>query len=179
MQKTWVRAVTTLLTLGVMLMIFMFSTEKAEKSDATSGVVAEWVAEKIEPEYKKMPEPQKTSFFKEVQYIVRKCAHFTEFALLGCSMRLCLESWFGALDKNPGKRRKKFWLLALLAWLGGTGYAALDEIHQTMVDGRTGRPLDVLIDSSGVLTGTLITLLALWFFLYRRKNADFLRAFGS
>ena len=168
MQKTWVRILTTALTVGVMVMIFMFSMEKAEKSDVRSGELAVWVAERIEPNFQKMPEPEKTSFFREVQYAVRKCAHFAEFALLGCSMRLCLESWFGTPEKKAEKRKRRFWLLGLYAWLGGTAYAALDEIHQTLVDGRTGRPMDVLIDSSGVLTGTLIMLFLLWVFIYRK-----------
>ena len=29
-------------------------------------------------------------------------------------------------------------------------YAATDEFHQTFVDGRTGTPVDVLIDSAGI-----------------------------
>jgi VanZ family protein len=30
------------------------------------------------------------------------------------------------------------------------GYAITDELHQTTVEGRTGSPLDVLIDVAGV-----------------------------
>ena len=77
--------------------------------------------------------------------MVRKCAHFTEFALLGFSMRLCLESW---MEKKRG--------LGPAAWVGATAYAALDESHQVLVDGRSGQLPDVMIDSGGVLTGVLL-----------------------
>ena len=39
-QNPWVRAVTTVLTLAVMVMIFCFSMENAEKSDRRSGVLS-------------------------------------------------------------------------------------------------------------------------------------------
>ena len=170
-QKPWVRAASTFLVLALMVVIFLFSAQ-GRASEQTSEPFANIFISTFHSDYADLPVSERIDIRNIAQTVARKGAHVLEYLLLGFLLRVCLESWFGAPDKNPGKRRKKFWLFALLAWLGGTGYAALDEIHQTMVDGRTGRPLDVLIDSSGVLTGTLITLLALWFFLYRRKNAD-------
>jgi VanZ family protein len=35
------------------------------------------------------------------------------------------------------------------------GFAITDEYHQTFVSGRTGRPLDVIIDSAGALIGMM------------------------
>ena len=35
-------------------------------------------------------------------------------------------------------------------------YAFTDEYHQTFINGRTGQLLDVLIDSSGVIVGSII-----------------------
>ena len=37
-QNPWVRAVTTILTVAVMVMIFCFSMEDAENSDKRSGI---------------------------------------------------------------------------------------------------------------------------------------------
>ena len=65
--------------------------------------------------------------------------------LLGISLRLCLESWFG--------RRR--WLIPG-SWGAGTCYAAFDELHQLLVDGRSGQWTDVLIDSAGVLCGVML-----------------------
>ena len=50
-QKPWVRIVTTVLTLAVMVMIFCFSMENAEKSDRRSGVLSGSVIRLLCPEY--------------------------------------------------------------------------------------------------------------------------------
>ena len=69
--------------------------------------------------------------------ITRKAAHFTEYALLTAL-------WWRAL-------RTRFTESAALtaAVAIAVGYAITDEIHQTFVDGRTGTPVDVLIDTAG------------------------------
>ena len=41
------------------------------------------------------------------------------------------------------------------AWEAGTVYAVSDELHQLFVPGRACMPADVMLDSAGVLTGTL------------------------
>lgn len=145
MQKTWVRILTTTMTIGMMVLIFFFSTEPAVQSDSTSGIISEKAADLVRPGWRKMPARERKTFFDQVQYVVRKCAHFTEFLLLGISARLCLESWMGKRKTHSG-----------LAWAGGTLYAALDESHQLLVDGRSGQIRDVGIDSGGVLAGVLL-----------------------
>ena len=147
MQKTWIRILTTLMTIGIMLLIFLFSMEPAEQSDTTSGIITEKVADTIRPGWRGMASAARKAFYDSIQYAVRKCAHFTEFAILGFNLRLCLESWLG-------NRRK----ISLSAWITGTGYAVLDEIHQLWVDGRSGQWRDMLIDSAGVLAGVLLAV---------------------
>ena len=160
MTKTWVRIVTTALTIGVMVMIFCFSMETAEESDATSGEIAAWVADRVRPEWRSYPPEEKKAYYDSVQYVIRKCAHFSEFALLGISLRLCLESWLG--------RRK--WL-SVCAWAGSALYAVLDESHQTLVSGRSGQWKDVGIDSAGALTGVLLTVLVLYLVRKRKTKS--------
>ena len=147
MQKTWVRIVTTVFTLGILIMIFCFSMEPAEQSDATSGRIAEKVADRVRPEWRNYEARKKKAYFQQVQHVVRKCAHYIEFAFLGLSLSLCLESWFGRRTRRG---------LPLGAWLGGTACAVLDEMHQRLVDGRSGQWTDVLLDSAGVASGALI-----------------------
>jgi VanZ family protein len=67
---------------------------------------------------------------------LRKVAHAAEFAVLGL-----------LLMRAAGDTR--------LALVGGILYALSDELHQHFVPGRLGSPLDVLIDSVGVLVGVL------------------------
>jgi VanZ family protein len=78
--------------------------------------------------------------------VLRKLAHVTEYAVLTAL-------WWRAL-RGIGLR----FPLALAIGIS-LGYAATDEFHQTFVDGRTGTPVDVLIDSIGIaITAIAITL---------------------
>jgi VanZ family protein len=66
--------------------------------------------------------------------ILRKCAHVTEYAILGLLLMRAL-----------GREAPAF--------LAGVAYAVTDEIHQHFVAGRHASPIDVAIDSTGVLIG--------------------------
>lgn len=145
-QRTWIRAVTTLLTAAVMVMIFCFSTENAAESDQRSGTISMVVIRVLYPEYETMDTPEKKELYDSVQFAVRKCAHFTEYMLLGLMIRLCLESWFGL-------RIRKAYAVLLISTVTGTVYACTDELHQLAIDGRFGTWTDVLVDSCGVLAG--------------------------
>jgi VanZ family protein len=66
--------------------------------------------------------------------VLRKCAHAAEYAILG-----------GLLLRAAGRPGPA---LAL-----GVAYAASDEVHQHFVRGRHASPVDVAIDTVGVLAG--------------------------
>ena len=68
--------------------------------------------------------------------VLRKMAHMAEFGLLWWL-------WWRAL----GFTRPAVAIAAAIA----LGYAITDELHQTTVEGRVGSPVDVLIDSAGVV----------------------------
>ena len=148
-QRPWIRWVTTLLTLAVMVMIFCFSMQDAAHSDETSGSVSRFVIRILYRDYPdRTPEEQK-EIFDSVQHVVRKCAHFSEYTLLGFLLRLCFESWIGAAVHKRG------WLL-FSSLLAGAAYACTDELHQVLIDGRSGQWIDVMIDSLGVTLGVLL-----------------------
>ncbi len=71
--------------------------------------------------------------------VLRKLAHMAEFGLLWFL-------WWRAL--GYGNRLTP----ALIA----IAYAVTDELHQTTVEGRVGSPVDVLIDSAGVVLAALV-----------------------
>ena len=157
-QKTWVRLLTTILTIGIMIMIFAFSMENAEQSDLRSGVFSRTVISILHPGYEQMEPDRQKTIYDSIQHAVRKTAHFTEYLLLGFMIRLCLESWFGS-------RMKKLSPLALIGFTAGTAYACTDEMHQLAIEGRSGQWTDVLVDGSGVLAGVMLGTL-----LIRRIN---------
>src|SRR5438067_13403916 len=69
-------------------------------------------------------------------YVLRKCAHVTEYAILGALLLRAL-----------GRQ--------LPAFLAAVAYAATDEFHQHFVRGRHPSPVDVAIDAAGVVLGVL------------------------
>lgn len=94
-----------------------------------------------------------------VHAVVRKLAHFTEYAVLGMLVVRALD------EGGTPFRRVAVRALALCA-----GYAVLDELHQTLVPTRTGAVLDVLLDSAGAAAG--VALAGFWRGFGRRVSAD-------
>ena len=86
--------------------------------------------------------------------LLRKFAHFTEFAALG----MCLAWLHGMLQKGR-----------LQPFLWGVLVAAADETIQRFVPDRGPSIRDVCIDSSGVLTG-IILLWAGYYFVKRKSE---------
>ena len=88
-------------------------------------------------------QPSLNSGLGTIDLIGRKLIHFAEYALLTFL-------WWRALVTvtTPGRA-------ALLAFLLSSGYAAMDEYHQTFVEGRHGSPVDWGIDSAGAAVAAL------------------------
>ena len=81
---------------------------------------------------------------RSVGFAVRKCAHFTEYLVLGGSTMLL----FGEMR-----------LSGLFAWAVGAAYAVTDEFHQLFVAGRSCEVRDMCIDAAGVLCGVMVVWL--------------------
>jgi len=81
-------------------------------------------------------------------FVIRKTAHFLEFAVL-------FILYNRGLTKSIQLPIKKRLFLALALAIG---YAMTDEFHQTKVLGRTGKPFDILVDSLGALAGFLFVV---------------------
>lgn len=125
--------------LVIMGLIFYFSAMPAGDSDATSQGLLEMLLNAFENEEHILSEATRAILHE----LLRKTAHFTEFALLGVS------AYFALADR---KSKPRFWISLCIAVI----YAASDEIHQLFVPGRFGIWSDVVIDSLGALTGILI-----------------------
>ena len=82
-----------------------------------------------------------------IHFIVRKIAHFTEYAIL---------AWLAAraFRASPRPAVANRWLLAALALV--MIYALIDEYHQSYVPSRTASIFDSLIDMSGGLVMLII-----------------------
>ncbi len=140
------------MTILTAIAIFCLSAQPGEDSAQLSEGVTLTVARVVRPGFEQLPPPERLSFMEHLGLIVRKCAHFSEFALLGLNL-------LGLLRMRRPDR--PFPALMPIAWGVATLYAGTDELHQMFVDQRGPAILDVGIDSAGALTGVLVMALAL------------------
>ena len=130
-----------------MIVIFMFSNQNATKSESTSDKVASTVIDTVEVVTKEeITEDKKETLIEDNRFVVRKTAHFTLYFILGLLAYLTLSSY----------SIKKIVIFSILFCFL---YACSDEIHQMFLDGRTGKILDVFIDTIGSVVGIYLCLL--------------------
>jgi VanZ family protein len=93
-----------------------------------------------------------------VHFFVRKCAHFTEYAVLALlAARAFRTSALSAL-------RRSWWLASFVLV---AVVALTDEYHQSFLPSRTGTIYDSLLDMTG--GATALAVLALWLATRRRR----------
>lgn len=152
-MKTWIKKhslwLSLLLVVSVMVMIFCFSAQTGKESGAMSGRITTWILKLIVPGFEDFTPEKQEMLRSTVGLLVRKLAHFSEYALLGFSLLLHIAQ----IQKHMTVRLPWLW-----AWTVGTLYAASDEFHQGFVAGRGPSVMDVMIDSAGVIAGILLML---------------------
>ena len=96
-------------------------------------------------------------------HIVRKMAHFCEYALEGFLLMLCMRVY----SRHPIRHIS-------VPMLGGVLTAMTDETIQLFSEGRSSQVTDVWLDSAGVLTGILTALIfmALCRLLFHHRNKE-------
>ena len=138
----WSKGGSLVAVLCWMAFIFLLSAQTATESSSLSLHISKCVAEKavdiLPYEYTSGVSVHDIALL--IQPIIRKVAHFVEFAILGVLLFLWARCW-------------AFRRAGLLAIGLGALYAGGDELHQFWVQGRGGQWSDVLLDSSGVVFG--------------------------
>ena len=128
----------TIITLIWTAVIFSFSLQSGDVSGDLSGSVIRKILTVLAPGVLENPEQ-----LELLHLVLRKCAHFTEFMILGILSRNAL-------------RYMELRYKGMVALVYCVGVASLDETLQLFVSGRAGRVQDVLIDSVGAVTGILV-----------------------
>ena len=141
-----------------MALIFCLSSQNAELSSQTSGSVIESVAGIFYPGFSDMSAVKQDEIIGALQFIARKAAHFTLYAVLG------VLSFLSVISYRNLKYRFRLLISAGICLL----YAASDELHQIFVPGRSGEIRDICIDFCGSLLA--ITVLALLSRCIKRIN---------
>lgn len=154
MRKT-VFAVSLVLVILWMSVIYGFSSNDAQASTEQSNIVTEFLIRIFNPTFDSLAEDVRDELVATYDGIVRKTAHFCAYALLGALMSACL---IFAPFVSPAALPYKPSLAALALCVA---FAASDEYHQTFVDGRAGRFTDVLIDGAGAVCGIIFAVTVL------------------
>ena len=145
-----------LLVLAALAFIWGHSTMPADQSSQES----EWFLRFVEPAVMAVSWClQRFGVSMEPSALVRKMAHFTEFAVLGALMYL--------LFSSPQKRSRG--VLPAAACLAA---AAVDEFLQRFADGRAPGLRDVAIDFAGSCLGVALVaaMLALLYSRGRKRH---------
>jgi VanZ family protein len=138
------------LWLGMMLLIFYFSSQAGSPENSAAWIVGilRWIA----PQLAEQLTPEQLHL---LNYTFRKMGHGTGYLIL-----TLLGYW--AFRRSFGLEPYRALCWAVLTSLLR---AVLDEIHQAFVPGRTGTPVDVMIDAVGIA-------LAAWLIQQRTSPRD-------
>lgn len=116
------------------IIIFIFSSSPAADSNRQSGLIVNAITFLF-------PSLENVDFLVT---LVRKAAHFTEYAILGFFTARAMK----LSNLSP-------WLSILACAL----YAGTDEFHQSFVPGRSAEIKDVALDTAGATFGAMIYIL--------------------
>lgn len=108
----------------LMILIFMFSHQTGSESSGLSSQIVLWIQTYLHTPIS--------------EFIVRKAAHMSEYALLTLTL-------IYGFYKNHYPIQK----IMIYSLIGTFLYACSDEMHQLFIGGRAGQFTDVLIDTCG------------------------------
>lgn len=130
------RAVTAALSLLIIGFIFSNSLQTADVSGERSG---KWLVIINDILVRSTGVPI-------TEFVLRKLAHFGEFAMLGSSLIFTWREWQGSFCKKT----------VLYSIVSGFFVACADECLQIFSEGRTAKWMDVGIDTLGCSFGVLL-----------------------
>lgn len=146
-----IRTISVILLIGWMALIFSLSAQNAATSSNTSAGVISAVIRIFRDDFDSLSPAEQQDIIAPFQFIVRKGAHFTAYAILG------VFSFFTYITYTKIPFSLRLILISATCLL----YSVSDEIHQTFVPGRSGEIRDVCIDFCGsILSIAFLTLIA-------------------
>ena len=138
-----------------LMVIFIFSNSAA--SAGTSNGMSLTVSEWVRPVLNTVGLHPETDF---LNFVIRKLAHFSEYALLGCLIAIAyrLQPWS--------------WMKSKAALLPFFIIPVLDENLQRFSAGRSCELRDMLIDSAGMAAGLFLAIVLLGIVGHQKKQED-------
>ena len=133
------KLISWIILIGWMIFIFYMSNQPADVSNGQSDSVLNLV--------ESLGFNISASYVDIAITIIRKGAHFTEYLILNLL-------YFNMLRFYISNKKALIYSI-ILSFL----YASTDEFHQRFVEGRAGKFTDVLIDTLGAATGSIIAFI--------------------
>ncbi|MBQ6814682.1 MAG: VanZ family protein [Lachnospiraceae bacterium] len=160
------------LTIIWMIVIFIFSAQSGDTSGNMSGGLTDFIVSIIYSDFEEFSPETQIEILDTFHYIIRKGAHFTEFAILGLlSLLTILTRIYSKNDASFSNNNKHNLLKSgIISFVFSAFYAITDEVHQNFVSDRAPAIKDVLIDSSGALAGILFTSLMFYLFYIKKDK---------
>lgn len=131
-----------------MIIVFCYSNQPGDNSSDTSKNVTAKVIN-ILTTNTNIKYEDKIEIINKVDPIIRKMAHYSVYMVGG----IIVMNYVNAECKKSENKK------VLISILIGMCYAGTDEFHQLFIEGRSGRIVDIYIDTLGVITGVSIFLL--------------------
>jgi len=153
-----------LLTIGIIGSLFISSSQTYEQQsliptleNALPDKPFESVLTKLSiPYWGNIISVEERGYYRFIEFLLRKGAHFVLFGLLATGIYLSLPS-----------RTPRFIIALAITFL----IACADETHQYFTGGRTATVRDVVLDMSGALTFTSIVHIAFRILSHKKRTA--------
>ncbi len=164
------------LTIAWMATIFIFSSQNGETSSNTSGTVVTFITDTFIPDFDEYSSAKQQDIIDTITLIIRKGAHFTEYAILGFLSFFTMITfiWKKHVPTTTVKYgelfRKKRTNYGIISLIFTCLYAISDELHQGFVADRSPAILDVIIDTAGGLAGIFVACFFIYLYLRRVKK---------
>ena len=157
MTKQCKRILCWMAVAGWMAVIFWMSAQTGNQSGGTSEAIVRWLVGIFYPGFQQLSQVRQTAILEVCHTILRKGAHFAEYAILAILVANALRQYVLS--------QRLSWVLPVAI---SAVYALTDEVHQYFVPGRACRLLDVGIDTCGAIFG--MCLFAVILALLRKRK---------
>ena len=152
-NKKKIKYIKCIIAIICCIIIFSFSAVPATASTKQSKGLTYNVIKLLNGN--KLTEKELVKLTKRVNPVIRKIAHFSIYMILAIFTYMFIEE-LNTKSKSEKERLRKNILYTCIFCII---YAIFDEIHQIYVPGRTGKVIDVVIDTLGSCMGIAILLL--------------------
>jgi len=128
--------------------------------ESTGTFSAQNTSDWLRPAFQKVFGVFTDSGWESLHHYLRKTGHFVGYGTVGFTF---LRAWLYTIARR-GPMSLLTWRIesSILAILSTAIVASFDEFHQTFLPGRTGTPIDVMLDTAGACTLCLFVWLICW-----------------